>query len=429
MLQLIERALRAANHDFCPQLNQYVYWLKKPIGWVVGALFFSILIGMFVGPQGYVLSFAFLSLLVLGLLWPWLSMRGIRCSVDIQRGAMREHEVANVVLKVSNFWPIPVFGLIVEGDFLQGIDAEEEPVAFALKRVSALSVNEFLIEVIPQRRGLLPCGDVVIKNGFPFGLTDVSKSITNVKPSLVWPAVETLEENPLRDGNRFDVFGAMSDRSGNDGETIGVRSWQRGDGLRNIHWAQTARSTQLMVRERQTPSTTSTNVVLDLFPKHHVGRGVHDSYETAIRVAASICNQLHQMRCRVQVVILGLPFDQPHCVGNQKGIDSLMDFLASLPTLIAQQEIVDRSELRQVSESWVHAEQVFFVGTSLSTVDTLGDRGIQPILIDVQGFIADSESWAADGVAAGNDAMLTSPETAAEQLKAIWGRRLAHVAR
>jgi hypothetical protein len=48
LVRLLTSVLRAANHDFCPNLNVYVYWLKQPIGWVVAATFFSLLIGLFV---------------------------------------------------------------------------------------------------------------------------------------------------------------------------------------------------------------------------------------------------------------------------------------------------------------------------------------------------------------------------------------------
>ena len=72
----------ALNHDFCPSANSYVYWLKQPVGWVACGTFASILVGLFIGPQGYALTGAFLTLLVLGVSWPWLCMRGLSCEVS-----------------------------------------------------------------------------------------------------------------------------------------------------------------------------------------------------------------------------------------------------------------------------------------------------------------------------------------------------------
>ena len=36
------------NTDFCPWANQYVYWLKKPLGILIVAAFASLLCGLFV---------------------------------------------------------------------------------------------------------------------------------------------------------------------------------------------------------------------------------------------------------------------------------------------------------------------------------------------------------------------------------------------
>ena len=58
---------RVANYDFCPSWNWFFYWLKEPFGWVVAAIAFSLLIGVLVGPQGYVLAIAFTTLLILGM--------------------------------------------------------------------------------------------------------------------------------------------------------------------------------------------------------------------------------------------------------------------------------------------------------------------------------------------------------------------------
>jgi uncharacterized protein (DUF58 family) len=111
------RILDAANHDFCPSVNQYVYWIKQPIGWVVGAVVFSILIGVFVGPQGYVMAAAFTTLLVLGLVWPWLSMKAVRCSLSVPEDQLWEGQQFEVLFKVQNYWPMPVFGMMVKGNF------------------------------------------------------------------------------------------------------------------------------------------------------------------------------------------------------------------------------------------------------------------------------------------------------------------------
>lgn len=417
--------LQAANHDFCPNANKYVYWMKKPIGWVAAAIFFSVLIGLFVGPQGYVLAAAFVALTVLGLAWPWLSMKAIRCSLELPREQMQENKPTEVVFKVRNFWPLPVFGMIVEGDFLQDVDSREEPIAFSLKRIPALSETEFSIKVTPRRRGKLPCGEVKISNGFPFGLADVSKIVEDVHCGLVWPECEPLEGSPPAEGSLFNIAGAMSDRSGNDGETIGVRSYREGDRLRNIHWAQTVRSQQLMVRERQTPSSTSATVLLDLTPKHHAGESINSSFEWAIRIAASISHQLHRTNSAVRVVCIGLPPQEQHTETNSGGIKSLMDYLAILPTLDKLQATEAKESIRPNSEHWAHARQTFFVCTSRSTIGDVIDPNFQPIVIELDNFLGEElrkNLNEEELTYRGEGMVVSSPEQAPDQLEQAWRR-------
>ncbi len=436
----VKRALtsviKLANHDFCPNLNSYVYWLKQPIGWVVAATLFSLLIGLFVGPQGFVLAFAFFALLLLGLAWPWLSMKGIHCGLTIPGGPLKENESGEVILSVRNYWPIPVFGLIIEGDFLQEFDEGEEPIAFSLKRIPALSQTEFPVEVTPRRRGILPAGEVQIRNGFPFGLADVSRPILDIKPTLVWPQCDQLQGSPPAEGNLLNLAGAMADRSGNDGETIGIRSYREGDRLRNIHWAQTVRSQKLMVRERQIPSSTVSTVLLDLSPVHHCGTGVDSSFEWAIRIAASICQQLHRTNSSFRVVCFGLAKTELNWIENSRGIEHVMNFLASLPTLRMQRELA-AEEILSVYKNWSRSSQTFFVCTTNSAIVNFSDSNIEPIVIELDGF-AESETGLKDEqlvfrkkhpiLNRKGSFLVTAPRLASSQLELAWLRRFGHAA-
>ena len=237
--RLLSKLLKFANYDFCPGANPFVYWLKSPVGWVVAAIGFSIAVGLFIGPQGYILASAFAALLVIGMVWPWISMKGIKCQLILPNGELREGDEAEIVFRVQNYWPIPVFGVMINGDFLQEVDDEQEPVAFSFRRVPAWSEAEFRIPVTPRRRGHLPSGEALLSTGFPFGLLSVSKPIDTSNRRLVWPACQSLEGQPAADSSSINPLGSPCDLSGNDGETIGVRDYRLGDRLKNVHWAQT----------------------------------------------------------------------------------------------------------------------------------------------------------------------------------------------
>ena len=323
--QLISWVVRVANYDFCPSLNGLTDLLKQPLGWVVSAIVFSLLVGFLVGPQGYVLAFVFLALLVLGLAWPWLSMKGVRCRLVLPDRRVEENQELEVVLRVKNFWPLPIFGLMVKGDFLQDGEGDES-VAFSLKRVATWSESEFRVPVTPRRRGRLPNGRIAVANGFPFGLMDIAKTVEEAQPTLVWPTCVALDGFPVSDSTRFCLQGALLDKAGNDGDSIGVRAYRSGDRLRNIHWAQLARSQKLVVRERQSIAPAGATVFLDLTPSTHEGRGADSSFEWTIRIAASICNHLHESRSPVRVVAFGLVGQAQLHEDNRNGIRPIMDF-------------------------------------------------------------------------------------------------------
>ena len=383
---------RIANYDFCPRWNSIFRYLKEPVGWVVVAIAFSMLVGVLVGPQGYVLAFAFTTLLILGVAWPWISMRGLHCRLVLPDRRTSEDQPIEIEFRVKNNWPLPVFGVMVKGDFLQNLNDGDESVAFALKHIAAWSETEFRIPLSPRRRGRLPTGDVVTTNGFPFGLIEVSKTVAHPKTAIVWPVCQPLEALPITDSSRFSLNGALRDQAGDDGESIGVRCHRNGDRLRNIHWPQTVRTQRLMARERQKLSAADATVMLDLTPSVHAGQGAQSSYEWAIRIAASICRHLHDSQSLVRVVCLGLLNQTRTTADNRLGLQAIMDFFADLPVLPGEQEREAQLSQSFVSENRTTSKfkmvgRQFLVATSRSTQlpkDAVGQ--VTPVILDTAGF-------------------------------------------
>ena len=453
--RLFYSLLRAANHDFCPHLNKLVYWIKEPIGWVVSAIAFSLLVGVMIGPQGYVLAAAFSAFLVLGLVWPWVSMKGIRCTLLLPQERAREGEDVNITFRVKNFWPLPVFGMMVKGDFLQELEPGTEPIAFSLQHVRAWSETEFTIKVTPKRRGRLPTSDVIVSNGFPFGLVDVSKTVSHAASALVWPASHSLVGFPHAHNNGFSLQGALVDQSGNDGETIGVRSYRDGDRLRNIHWAQSVRSQRLMVRERQKVVASSATIVVDLSPAHHAGQATKSSFECAIRIAATLCNHLHESGSSVRLMCVGLSKESLLCVDNSVGIAAVFDFLAELPTLNhARTKALSQADRETAANEVtpirlpIFAGRTFFICTDSTGTLNIGDRKtIESIMIQLKEFALDTMENAAhvmptammgtmppggeleDDVETerGRGIAIADPDLAASQFATDWNGSYGHV--
>ena len=322
---------RGLNYDFCPWFNKYVYWLKKPFGWMISGVFTLGLAGFLISPQAFAFMWALIGLIVVGVAWPWISMKGVTCVLKFNQSRSSENEPIIATLEIVNRWPVSIFGLMVEGQFLQEIFEDEDRIAAGLQRIPAWSTSKFNWEFEPRRRGVVPIDQPTLSNGFPFGISTSRKDIEVDGRTIVWPGSTNLEGFPEVQGAQFDIDGMMSDQSGYDGDVIGVRDFRHGDSLRHINWAKTATHRRLIVQERQVCAQRPMQVIIDLKSESHRGLEGQSSYEWAIRIAASICKQLHHYRAQVELICVGLPTNIACRASNHRGIGPLLDFLAMLP--------------------------------------------------------------------------------------------------
>lgn len=316
---------RFFNHDFCPWANRYVYWLKRPIGWFVVAAAASLLVGVAVAPQGLVMFGAILTVMGLGVCWPWLCMRAVSASLAFARHRCREQDTVQITLTVHNRWPLPVWGLAVEGGFLADASAAGGPCPTAsLARVAGWTRSQFVFEFEPPQRGVYPVEPPRLTTGFPFGIWQSQRPITVVGELLVWPRTVPLESIPAVGGRLSVVAGMFRDRPGDDGDVIGVRPYRFGDSLRKIHWAQTARRDALVLCERQDTARRTVQVTLD----DVLGTGgelTEAVRESAIRVGASICQEFHAHGCDVRCCLAG---ERIEAEPGPSGLKRLLDAFA-----------------------------------------------------------------------------------------------------
>ncbi|MBC8355442.1 MAG: DUF58 domain-containing protein [Planctomycetes bacterium] len=301
--RLAARVSAAGNHDFCPWANGYVYWLKQPIGWFVIGAMASLLVAIFLAPHAWIIFGSIVAVIVLGVIWPWVAIRGATAEVAFDCRRCREGELIQVRLAVYNRWPWPLWGLAVEkGFFNETTEPGERPVT-ALARVPGWSKSEFVFDFRPSQRGVYPHVAPELATGFPFGIWRAHRKITVPRELLVWPRTTPLTSIPSLGGDVADVIGMLFDRPGNEGDTIGVRPFREGDRLRSIHWAQTARRDTFIVTERQAMARRLVVIAVDLPAFSGNDSNHRDSHEVAIRVAASLAQEFHTHHAQVRFVM------------------------------------------------------------------------------------------------------------------------------
>lgn len=290
------------NHDFCPWANDYVYWLKRPIGWVVLAFATSLLLGIYVSNQAFLASGAIAAVGIIGSLWPWISTLGMRGELSWEPGRCEEDETIQTKLTISNHWPWPVWGLIVEADEDIAGNADSASRSISLSKIPALTKTSFHWNSRPSARGIYPKTTPRLSTAFPFGIWSCYQSLAVTEPLIVWPRMTKLMDVPPNSGNQQSGVGGTTERAGNDGDWTGVRPFRPGDSLRHVHWAQTARRDQLIVFEHQSLSKQTVSIVLDthiaaLLPKRDV--------DCMIRILASVACQFLSHAWDVRVAMDG----------------------------------------------------------------------------------------------------------------------------
>ena len=286
------------HYDFCPWANAYVYWLKRPIGWVAIAFLASLLLGISLSSQAFLVSAAILALGVVGCMWPWIAMVGIRGQLSWSHMRCEEGECIHTTLALVHRWPWPGWGMIVEADdaIASHVEAEGQPIC--LSRVPPFSKSQLEWVCRPSIRGCYPKRDVRLSTAFPFGIWTSHRKLEVANPLLVWPKTIKLVDVPHQAGSTNAGIGTTSEQIGDEGDWMGVRPYRLGDSLRQVHWAQTSRRDSLVVFERQSRSRQLVSIWFDNFA---AANAVHEQREWMIRILASLTNHFlsHSWQVRV----------------------------------------------------------------------------------------------------------------------------------
>lgn len=181
------------------------------------------------------------------------------------------------------------------------------------------------------RRGVYQIGPLVAVAGDPLGLARRETVIEAPFELLVHPRIELVSDRPLtRQFEDPPIRPPVSKPWPSGLEFYGMREYVPGDDLRRIVWRASARTGKVMVREAEQGITDHITLILDTDRGSHSrdGEGLSESFETGIRVAASLgvrhLREGYEMRCETN----GGPLVRPmRGTGSQL---MLLDALARL---------------------------------------------------------------------------------------------------
>ncbi len=138
-----------------------------------------------------------------------------------------------------------------------------------------------------RRRGLLDVGPLLLTREGVAGLAVAHDEFGDVSQVTVLPRTVTVRR--LLQGRRRVAVGADERVEHGGTDLVGLHEYVPGDDLRRLHWATSARSGRLMIRDDADPSEPRLVVLLDdRVDSYPAGS---DDFEEAVEMAAGLCQK------------------------------------------------------------------------------------------------------------------------------------------
>lgn len=318
----LQRLNSAGNHDFCPWANRYFTWLRHPLAWIsIGALA-ALGLGLFGIPQAWIVLGSLVAVLVLGVIWPWLAIWGVRANLTFSKTRCHERDCVIAILEVENRWPFSLWGLLARCSLPKQLGDVKD--AFGLTRVPGWSKSHFRFEYTPETRGQYPTQTPVIETGFPFGLWSARKSIAFEQRLIVWPRLIELSLPDFKQNSRNSMAAYQTDEVGDEGAVTSARPYRYGDPLRRVHWAHTVQKNVLMVCERETSGCQQFLLAIDEGAFANAYQ-TSDALDNALRIYASLAKHFSKQGASVRSLLNG----ELYAIDSRaKSIERVFDALA-----------------------------------------------------------------------------------------------------
>ena len=204
-----------------------------------------------------------------------------------------------------------------------------------------------------RRRGYYPLGPMVASSGDLFGVGGCQRRVESADVVTVYPRIVALTSLSLPAQTPFGSLVAKQHVFEDPARMIGIREYQTGDSMRNIHWKASAATSVLQVKRFQPAISIEAQVFLNLNRDEYTRTRAGTATELAIVTAASIANYLIEKRQTVGLSCNGLdPLMQEAetiALPPRGGREQLMHILDILARIRASEGRPFADVLRQAS--------------------------------------------------------------------------------
>lgn len=235
----------------------------------------------------------------------------------------------------------------------------EDPVTgqrFDLVEVPARNTVSICCETEFKIRGVRQWKYIPMTSEFPFGFFECRGQISMQQEIVVLPRPRnyTAIELPTKSGMfREGNFTAITRTASQDFASL--RDYQAGDHLKRIHWKASAKTDGLIVKEYEEDLPAGVSIVMDIWPEPYEADHIHDLFETAIELTASLIWEI------AHAGYLILFAHGEHFISYGRGREHALSILRVLAYLDLNKSMGDRSAVENAIEKIPGSSTAIFV--------------------------------------------------------------------
>lgn len=268
---MFKRAVRRIRRFFASYVS--------PLGWAVTGAGIACLIAFpFLGWYELLVFGIVAMVMMLAAIVLSLGNTRFHASIVVSNHRVTVGDTVSVIVGIDNTGRTPT---TTARGYLPIGDAHER---FNIPMLAPGQSKQTDVEFRTVSRAILPIGPLRIRKGDPFGLVRHEKELADRITVFIHP--RTVRLDTLNAGVPRDLEGQPSGQIVDDDlDFYGLREYEPGDDVRNVHWLSSAKTGTLMIRQYEATRRTDTSMTLDVTPQDYVSQ---EEFEMAVSVHASL---------------------------------------------------------------------------------------------------------------------------------------------
>ncbi len=233
--------------------------------------------------------------LIVNLPLPWLNARGftaerrLAASNSGNKTLLFEDDSVTVEIRLRSRSVLPKFFVAIR-ETCPLASPDEQQKGFLIGTVLPRGLARMEYETRCYKRGDYTFGPLSVETSAPFGLFRSRRSVAAPLAATVYPQVLPLAQSFSPGPLEGSALGESLPQP--TGEFRGSRQFQPTDHPRAIHWRNSAKRGELMVREFDHMPQGEVRLAFD--PGTDLGQGRESTLEYAIKIAASLAGRCHE---------------------------------------------------------------------------------------------------------------------------------------